>query len=158
MFIPGLGAFVRLKQHPATVIEDARVGLAGPIWGAGAAVAALLLGSALHQPILMAVARAGAWINLFNLVPIWQLDGGRGFAALSRRQRGLVAGVLWLLALGGADGVFYLLAAAATFRAASQGPAPAVGDRQALFTYLGLALGLALLMRAAAAPLAGHLP
>ena len=30
MFIPGLGAFVRLKQHPATVGEDARVGLAGP--------------------------------------------------------------------------------------------------------------------------------
>jgi Zn-dependent protease len=30
MFIPGFGAFVRLKQHPATVGEDARVGLAGP--------------------------------------------------------------------------------------------------------------------------------
>ena len=34
MFIPGLGALVRLKQYPANPAEDARVGLAGPIWGA----------------------------------------------------------------------------------------------------------------------------
>src|SRR5262249_3214294 len=40
MFIPGIGAMVRLKQAPANVHEDARVGLAGPIWGTGAALAA----------------------------------------------------------------------------------------------------------------------
>ncbi|HWZ58498.1 MAG TPA: site-2 protease family protein [Gemmatimonadaceae bacterium] len=40
MFIPGLGALVRLKQSPANVHEDARVGLAGPIWGLAAALAA----------------------------------------------------------------------------------------------------------------------
>ncbi|HSR09007.1 MAG TPA: site-2 protease family protein, partial [Bryobacteraceae bacterium] len=33
MFIPGLGAFVRLKAYPASAGEDARVGLAGPLWG-----------------------------------------------------------------------------------------------------------------------------
>ncbi len=42
-FIPGLGALVRLKQHPASPKEDARVGLAGPIWGLAAAAFALLL-------------------------------------------------------------------------------------------------------------------
>jgi len=36
MFIPGVGAFIRLKQYPTDRREDARVGLAGPIWGAGA--------------------------------------------------------------------------------------------------------------------------
>src|SRR6185295_17858045 len=146
MFIPGLGAFVRLKAHPATVIEDARVGLAGPVWGAAAAIVSLLLGAALDHPLLRAVAQAGAWINLFNLIPIWQLDGGRAFSALSQRQRGLVAGVLWLMALAGADSVFFLLAIAATFRAAGKGNAPAAGDGRTLWTYLALAVGLALIV------------
>src|ERR1700681_1730159 len=44
MFIPFFGAFVRMKQYPANVVEDSRVGLAGPIYGLGAAVAAWLLG------------------------------------------------------------------------------------------------------------------
>src|SRR2546430_4861243 len=37
MFIPGVGAVVRLKQYPADRREDARVGLAGPLWGRPAA-------------------------------------------------------------------------------------------------------------------------
>jgi hypothetical protein len=40
MFIPGLGAYVRMNQHPANAREDARVGLAGPRWGLGAVIAA----------------------------------------------------------------------------------------------------------------------
>src|SRR5579872_6689288 len=42
MFIPGFGALVLLKQRPATRLQDARVGLAGPIWGLGAAIATAL--------------------------------------------------------------------------------------------------------------------
>jgi Zn-dependent protease len=157
MFIPGFGAFVRLKQHPATVGEDARVGLAGPVWGAAAALAALALGAAFDKPIFFTIARIGAWINVFNLLPLWQLDGGRGFAALSRGQRGLVAAVCWALALSGADGMMYLLAIAASFRAAGKGNAPATGDRAVLATYLALLLGLTALM-AVAHRGAGELP
>jgi Zn-dependent protease len=149
MFIPGLGAFVRLKAHPATVGEDARIGLAGPVWGAGAAILAVALGVATGKPIFFAIARVGAWINMFNLVPIWQLDGGRGFAALSRKQRALVAGALWLLALAMVhhDGIIYFVVAiAATFRAATVGNAPEKGDRAVLVTYLALAAGLAVIM------------
>jgi len=149
MFIPGVGAFVRMSQRPATVGEDARVGLAGPVWGAGAALFALVLGSALDQPILAAIAKAGAWINLFNLLPIWQLDGGRGFTALSQRQRTIVAGVLWVLAFSVGDGVFFLLAVAASLRAAAKGTAPATGDRSVFATYLALVTGFALLLVAA---------
>jgi Zn-dependent protease len=161
MFIPGFGAFVRLKQHPATVGEDARVGLAGPVWGAAAAVAALALGAAFDKPIFFTIARVGAWINIFNLLPLWQLDGGRGFAALSRGQRGLVAAACWALALSGADGMMYLLAIAASFRAAGKGNAPPVGDRAVLTTYLALLVGLTALMVAAhhgAGDLPGHRP
>jgi Zn-dependent protease len=157
MFIPGFGALVRLKQNPATVGEDARTGLAGPIWGAAAALAALALGALLHNQLLLAIARLGAWINLFNLLPVWQLDGGRGFAALSRGQRGVVAGVLWALALfGGADGLLFIVAIAATFRAAGKN-APALGDRAVLATFLALVIGLTVLM-AVAGQGAGHLP
>ena len=156
MFIPGFGALVRLKQNPATVGEDARTGLAGPIWGAAAALAALALGAVLHNQLLFAIARLGAWINLFNLLPVWQLDGGRGFAALSRGQRGVVAGVLWALALSGADGLFFILAIAATFRAAGKN-APALGDRAVLATFLALVIGLTVLMVVAGQG-AGHLP
>ena len=79
-------------------------------------------------------------------MPVWQLDGGRAFSALSQRQRGLIAAVLWLLALSGADSVFFILAVAATFRAAGKGTAPAVGDGRTLWTYLALAIGLALIV------------
>ena len=33
-----------------------------------------------------------ASINLFNLIPVWQLDGSRGLHALSRFERLVVAG------------------------------------------------------------------
>ena len=44
MFIPGFGAFVRLKAYPANPGEDARVGLAGPFWGLGAALVCMGIG------------------------------------------------------------------------------------------------------------------
>jgi Zn-dependent protease len=46
-----------------------------------------------------AIGPTGAWINLFNLLPIWQLDGGRGVNPLSRLQRGVLcalAAILWI--------------------------------------------------------------
>jgi Zn-dependent protease len=87
MFIPGFGALVRLRQAPANVHEDARVGLAGPVWGTGAGLAAWLIGAATGAPIWLAIAHTAGWLNLFNLLPVWQLDGGRGFRAFSRTQR-----------------------------------------------------------------------
>ena len=98
MFVPGFGAYVRLQEHPATAGEDARVGLAGPIWGVAAAVVSLAGAFLLHSRFLFAVAHVTAVINLFNLTPIWQLDGGRGFNAMSRVQRVLLiamAGSAW---------------------------------------------------------------
>ena len=149
MFIPGVGAFVRLKAHPATAGEDARIGLAGPVWGAGAALIALVLGFATGHRVLFGVAYFGAVINVFNLLPVWQLDGGRAFVALSRRQRAIVAGVVWAAGLVTGNPICFLVAIAATFRAASAGGAPAEGDRNILLTYAGLVAGLAAIMIAA---------
>jgi len=149
MFVPGLGAFVRLKAHPATAGEDARVGLAGPVWGAAAALIALALGFATGHRVLFGIAYFGAVINVFNLLPVWQLDGGRAFVALSRRQRAIAAGVLWVAGLVAGNATYFLVAIAATFRAASAAGAPAEGDRNILLTYAGLVAGLAAIMLAA---------
>ncbi|WP_205519568.1 site-2 protease family protein [Pyxidicoccus caerfyrddinensis] len=134
MFIPGLGAFVRLKQSPVDAREDARVGLAGPIWGLVAAaaffVAALLTG----WKSLGAIAHAAAWLNLFNLLPVWTLDGGRGFRALSRKQRWMavaVIGAAWFLT---AEGLLVLLLLGAGFQAVAM-PGAEEGDTRATVEY-----------------------
>lgn len=140
MFIPGLGAVVRLHQSPANEREDARVGLAGPIWGLGAAIAAWLIYLGTGSPIWAAIARLGAWINLFNLLPVWQLDGGRGFRALSRGQRLLAAaaiGTAWWITR---EGLLVLLLLAAGFHVFSA--MPKQGDRVALAQYVVLIAAL----------------
>jgi Zn-dependent protease len=137
LFIPGLGAVIRLRQSLGDPRQDARVGLAGPIWGLGAALAAYGIGLALDSPVWAAIAHFGAWVNLFNLLPIWQLDGGRAFHALSRRQRwlaALVIAVAWSLT---SEGLLILILIVAAINAASA-PAPSEPDPGALLQYSAL--------------------
>jgi Zn-dependent protease len=47
-----------------------------------------------HRPIWAALASVGALINLFNLLPIWQLDGGRAFRSLTRPHRWLAVAAI----------------------------------------------------------------
>ena len=120
-------------------------GLAGPLWGLGAALAALGIHLATGAPIWAAIARFGAWVNLFNLLPFWQLDGGRGFRALTRRQRWLAVaalGGIWFLT---AEPLLFLLGLAGVANALSQ--APEEGDNAMLGLYAALALLLALVSR-----------
>ncbi len=140
MFLPGIGAVVRLQQHPASAVEDARVGLAGPLWGMGAAIAAWLAFLGGGWPLLAAIARFGAWINLFNLLPIWQLDGGRAFRALSRGQRFAAAVAMGALWLWTREGLLILLGIVALLRVF--GETPAEEDRKAVFQYLLLLIVL----------------
>lgn len=134
MFIPGLGAFVRMKQAPVDAREDARVGLAGPIWGLGAALV-LFAGALLTGwKSLGAIAHGAAWLNLFNLLPVWQLDGARGFRALSRKQRWVavaIIGAAWFLT---AEGLLVLLLLGAGFQAVAK-PGAEEGDTRAAVEY-----------------------
>jgi len=144
MFLPGLGAIVRLHQYPQTAREDARVGLAGPLWGLGASVATLAIYYATQLPIIAAIATVGAWINLFNLLPVWQLDGARGFRSLSRPQRWTALAVIaatWALTQ---EGLLVLLGLGAVFQCFAK-DVPQRGDARGLLTYAGLLVGLALL-------------
>ena len=135
MFIPGVGAFVRLKQAPIGPREDARVGLAGPEWGLAAAIVAAIVGAAGGGKLWFAIAQVGAWINIFNLLPVWQLDGGRAFASLTRYQRAVAAAALgagWIITR---DGLVLLVALVAVARAFGSGAAAA--DRETLIRYVG---------------------
>ncbi len=145
MFIPGFGAVVRLKQYPANPIEDARVGLAGPIWGVGSVVAAYLLHLATGWASLAAIARFAAWINLFNLLPFWQLDGGRGFRALGRRDRWIVVAAMVGMWLVTGDGLLVLLALTGGLRAGF-GEAPQQSDRTTLLQFVALVVALSVAM------------
>ncbi len=145
MFIPFVGAIVRLKQYPANVIQDARVGLAGPIWGFGAAVFAWLCALVTGLPIWYAIAHTGAWINLFNLVPIWQLDGGRGFRALSRQQRGIALAAALTMWVVTQETMLVLIAIGAGYRLFSK-DYPDHGDNMTLTQYVGLIVLLSMLV------------
>ena len=144
MFLPGLGAIVRLHQYPQTPREDARIGLAGPLWGLGASVATLVLYYATQLPIIAAIATVGAWINLFNLLPVWQLDGARGFRSLSRQQRWIALAVIAATWAFTQEGLLVLLGIGAAFQCFAKN-ASTEGDARGLITYAGLVVSLALL-------------
>jgi Zn-dependent protease len=141
MFIPGLGALIRLKQHPLDAREDARIGLAGPLYGLAAATFCAAVWHFTGSQSWGAIAKIGAWINLFNLIPIGPLDGGRGFRALSRLQSWLVlltAAILWYYSR---EGMLALIAIVSVFRAFGK-PATTPGDNTAVAQFLFLLLTL----------------
>jgi Zn-dependent protease len=144
MFIPGIGAVVRLKQYPASPREDARVGLAGPIWGLIAALVTWGLFFVTGAPVLAAIARVSAWVNLFNLLPVWQLDGSRGFRAMDRPGRMEAEGALLAMWVVTREGLLLLLVIAAIVRSAV-GPFARHTDRRALLEYAGLTVALSLM-------------
>lgn len=143
MFIPMLGAFVRMKQAPANAAQNARIGLAGPIWGLAGTFFTWVLYWVTGVPVLAPVAHFAAWINLFNLIPVWQLDGSRGFSALSRRQRWVAALVIAAAWAVTRETFLVFLLAAAVFQAAGKG-SPAEGNQRVLLAYCGLVVAFAL--------------
>ncbi|MDQ3572091.1 MAG: site-2 protease family protein [Actinomycetota bacterium] len=99
MFIPFLGAVVAAKSLGDDAAAEARVGLAGPILGSIATLVPLGIWLATGEEFWQALTFVGFFLNLFNLLPVLPLDGGRAMAALSP----------WLWAVG------YALLIALTF-------------------------------------------
>jgi Zn-dependent protease len=85
MFIPFLGAWITLKDRPINSETEAYVAFAGPFVGTLAAFAVYFLARAQESDLLMALAYAGFMVNLFNLIPLSPLDGGRITQILSPR-------------------------------------------------------------------------
>jgi len=117
MFVPGFGAFVRMHEHAATPSEDARIGLAGPLWGLGAAAIAIALYSWTHAVFWLAIVQTVGRLTFFNLTPVWQLDGSRGFHALSRAQRWMIVAALVIAYAVTREGLLIIVGIAAVWRA-----------------------------------------
>ena len=88
-FIPFVGAWIDLKDLPHDAETEAHVGLGGPLLGSVGALAVYFLAQGDGATWLLAVAYAGFFLNLFNLIPLSPFDGGRITAVLSPR--------IWLL-------------------------------------------------------------
>ena len=93
MFIPFLGAVISAKSMGDDAGAEARVGLAGPILGSIATLVPLGIWLVTGSHFWQALAFIGFFLNLFNLLPILPLDGGRAMAALSPW--------VWLVGLAG---------------------------------------------------------
>lgn len=97
LFIPFMGALIGMKEMPKNVYAEAKMALGGPILGSLGALACLALWQVTGSPFFVALATTGFWLNLFNLIPVSPLDGGRAMAAIS--PWGWLAGLALLLLL-----------------------------------------------------------
>jgi Zn-dependent protease len=101
MFIPFLGALITAKSLGENALAEARVGLAGPILGSLAAAIVALIGVLTGSDMLLALAYVGFLLNLFNLLPVVPLDGGRAMAAM--------APWMWFLGFGGLIALVFVI-------------------------------------------------
>lgn len=150
MFIPFVGAWVALKSMPHDAETEAYIGIWGPLAGTLGALLCLFLAHAMDSRLLLALAYAGCFINLFNLIPLLPFDGGRISQVLSPK--------LWLVGMPILIGMFFwrpspililvaLLAAPAAYRAIrgwrDQPPEYYIAKPDTRLAYGALYLGLA---------------
>jgi Zn-dependent protease len=138
VFIPFLGAFIALRDRPRDRWEDFVIAAGGPLAG-GLASLACLAASALvdgtARQLLYGCGLFALLLNLFNLLPVWILDGARmlpvvrtadGVAALVVVVVALAASALWANHLNGLAVIAVLVVAwqlAASARKARRVPA-----------------------------------
>ncbi len=100
MFIPFLGAAILLKENPLNAWREALVAFAGPVVGSLGAAVVWLVGEQQDSEFLLALAFTGFLVNLFNLIPVVPLDGGRIAAAIHP--------YVWVLGFVGLVGLLFL--------------------------------------------------
>ncbi len=86
IFIPFMGAFITMKDHPADAVTEAKVAVGGPLVGSFGAFLCAAMYSLSGQDFWLALAYSGFMINLFNLIPFHPLDGGRIVSAISPKM------------------------------------------------------------------------
>ncbi len=91
-FIPFVGAVIAMKKRPRNAYEEALVAFGGPVVGSVAAGLCLIFAVAFDSLLWRSLAFSGFMINLFNLLPISPLDGGRIVGAFSRK--------MWIVGFG----------------------------------------------------------
>ena len=100
-FIPFVGAMINLRETPHDAETEAYVAYAGPFLGTLAAFGAYFYGRQTGQELWLAVAYSGFILNLFNLLPVSPLDGGRITQVISPR--------IWLFGVPLLIGLFFYM-------------------------------------------------
>lgn len=83
IFIPFVGAFISMKETPTNAATEAFVAIGGPVLGSIGALLCLAIYYVSGKSVFIALAYTGFILNLFNLIPIHPLDGGRVVTAVS---------------------------------------------------------------------------
>ncbi|MDH3627336.1 MAG: site-2 protease family protein [Acidobacteriota bacterium] len=99
VFIPFVGAVIAMRSLPKDAYVEALVGIGGPILGSVGAFVCLVVGWVTQEPFWYALANVGFLINMFNMIPISPLDGGRIVGVISR----------WIWLVGYAIGIAFFL-------------------------------------------------
>ena len=152
MFIPGFGAFILAKQPFSGDWIEADIGLAGPIWGLGATLVAYAIFRGTGAQYWSTLAHWSALINLFNLLPIWQLDGAHAFKAMSRPHRIAAAASLLAAAVLSQERMLWLPFIGAIWAFFTM-RLPARADVRAVGYYVALVGALSLLAALTPAPI-----
>jgi len=156
VFLPGLGAYVRWQALGVPLETRAEISLAGPLAGFFAALACAALWWHTGNPLWAALARAGAILNLLNLIPVWVLDGGQAALALSKIERIVLLTaclVLWLV-LG--ENMFFLVAIGWGYQAFFAGHLPARPSRVTTVYFLAILTALGVIVRLLPVPKVGN--
>lgn len=87
IFIPFIGALINMREAPPNALVESIVGMGGPLLGTIGALACYVAMLFVHDPQLQFQLKITAYLafmlNLFNLLPVPPLDGGRITAAVS---------------------------------------------------------------------------
>jgi Zn-dependent protease len=106
MFIPFFGAIIGMKQNPKSAVEEAYSAIAGPALGSVGALACVAVYFVTGSQLFAWLAYIGFFLNLFNLLPMSPLDGGRVVGAV---WRGFwLVGIVAAVALAALTGSFLL--------------------------------------------------
>jgi Zn-dependent protease len=116
VFLPGLGAYVRWQALGVSRQTRAAISLAGPLAGWIASVICAVVWWKTGNSLWAALARAGAWLNILNLIPVWILDGGQAVLVLNKGERIALVTTCIALSFVLGESVFFLVAAGAAWR------------------------------------------
>src|SRR5271155_3238424 len=83
LFIPFLGASIVMKQSPRDAWTEALMAYGGPLAGCIGSWICWYIALQFHLNWVLAVASTSFFINIFNMIPVPPLDGGRICAAVS---------------------------------------------------------------------------
>ena len=85
VFIPFFGAMITMNGRPQRATTEAYIAIAGPVAGSAASLLCAGYGLAFDSRLALSLGFTGLFLNMFNLVPVVPLDGGRITQLFSKR-------------------------------------------------------------------------